>query len=926
MTCIPTLSDLGKYANFLLEEGFRNPDEFAKKMKADLGDSPYSEGDIQKAYNEARLYRSEQSAGNKGAFVRSPSDLTVEQFAKSPLGRKGTFEFINNLQAPDGSNPIWDKIAAREDLTPEEEEKAVKAHADATKSVSTGRAKSTNATTFLSDLQKKSASLRKEESPKSGPSAAQRFDTSIAATVGRDGLKSFKGTHGEIYKKLLNGDQLSTDETTAATKYFSENLVNRPLRVSKGGPLADIRAGARELAAPGKSRIQAAMDYLNRKYGPEAANAIRSRLSDGGDDTILNKVTGQNPELLTEAERGKVIKVLSEEATYRPPSDEEISESKTQLNESRKAARQSLKQAISESRTAEDWLNEWADKHISDPDQRDAFNEQLKEIDPKSPNIAREMADLKSQYTPLTPYEKFVAYRRATLLWGLKTLVQKVAGGHAVLNASEDFAQPVTAMTDMFLSRLSGKDRTVGNMDTAHLQDAARYASTKGFQDAKYLASNGADALATKRAMEGDKSLLAAISHDTIEGITHEPWAKTKFGRLYLRTPGRAHGGVYLFNQAYAISRAVVEQANVIALKEAADMRSRGETVPKGYVKDRTQYWFDNAKDSMVFNAIEGTEEAKLQSIQQAALEEAKGRTLTNDNVLTTSINRARSAMTKGQEAAFNSEFPFMKIPVNGVARAIEYAIGTPVRGVELAKRTIIDGELPKNVKAAVQKSRETNGGYRGNVQEAFRKSLGTALDNGFQRAMSKSVGRNSIGASYMMLGAAIYASGNLTPSYDVEKSDHPESIKFNGQWVPIGHFPLVGPLLVLSADALAEAHHKADGGALGFGKGIAGLLQDIPLLNPMVNPITAATDDGYRSKEPGLQRMGNDSITSNIPFGPSMHDLGTTIDQGRKVETYDPNSAPNTLGNEVLEKTPARVFLPNKSSESRPKSPFGKF
>ena len=124
----PCVSDLGEYGAGLVEAGVRDFGDWSKQMRSDFPTNKFTDGDLQRVWNESRMHYAQKLAENGNQIVRPTSAIFIDHAARI-MGRPGAAKFIGELAEPDGSNPLFDKIAGGKDLTPEETARAAKAWA-----------------------------------------------------------------------------------------------------------------------------------------------------------------------------------------------------------------------------------------------------------------------------------------------------------------------------------------------------------------------------------------------------------------------------------------------------------------------------------------------------------------------------------------------------------------------------------------------------------------------------------------------------------------------------------------------------------------------------------------------------------------------------------------------------------------------------
>lgn len=268
--------ELTEYALGLAEAGVRDHKDMAAQLRADFPNNKFTEGDTQTLYNNARLEYAKQLAA-KGNLVRPANTVFIDHIA-GLYGRRGASKFISALEEPDGSNPLFDKVAeGKEDLTPQELERSAKAM-----TIAAAEKAKPNPKPSIHPLKDIQAAHRELQEVNGKPKATAKANpvSSLLSVVeskyGRDAAVALRKSlrqqgQDNILRKVATRTPLTEDEHFKAVQAFSDaaNEGYRPNTkqlTEAGKQLATVRQTARDAAAEELSKARTFEDTL-REWG-----------------------------------------------------------------------------------------------------------------------------------------------------------------------------------------------------------------------------------------------------------------------------------------------------------------------------------------------------------------------------------------------------------------------------------------------------------------------------------------------------------------------------------------------------------------------------------------------------------------------------------------------------------------------------------
>lgn len=373
--------------------------------------------------------------------------------------------------------------------------------------------------------------------------------------------------------------------------------------------------------------------------------------------------------------------------------------------------------------------------------------------------LAKQMADLHRSGV----LETITGLRRAGMLAGVKTLARNVAGNTASA-AFDEVSKVPGAIADMAIGKLTGT-RTLLGPDPRSVMASLGESITKGSKQFLETMKQGAT--------EAD---LAKF--DIPRELNFPHWSGKPI-EVYVNGVNRLQSGTDKWARAYAFSRSIDEQAQLIARAE----KLKGDEYAKRVASLRK-----NPTEQMGLQAASHAEEAVF----------------ANTNRLTSAIEGGRSKLGPGGKFTVDTLIPFKRTPTNIVGRTIESSPLGFIKAGALVKKALTDPEA--------------------------------------QREFAKTFGRATMGTASMYLGMELFRKGMLTPGYSSQPGERgreeaagrqPASIKIDGVWHEIDDSPM-GMLMVLAAGYAKELDDPAKGNfdtVKGMGGQTTKVLANAPLV-----------------------------------------------------------------------------------------------
>lgn len=282
------------YGLGLVEAGVRNPADWMRHMRADLAPHVFTDYDLSRIWNEARLEYAKGLAERTGDVLRPASAILVDHIA-ARLGREGAARFMTSIADAPGESPIFEKMAAHEDLTPEELDRAAGAWADALSA--RARPQPKPSVNPLREIQEAARQLRGSSPvPRSNP--VRELLKVVSAKYGADAAKSVRSAlavngSDAILGKIATGASLSDEERAKATRAFSDVAHYEPpstkqidaAREAVRETNSSARDAARDELARARTMADWAVEHVYKDWSPmappaSAGSAAKARFAD----------------------------------------------------------------------------------------------------------------------------------------------------------------------------------------------------------------------------------------------------------------------------------------------------------------------------------------------------------------------------------------------------------------------------------------------------------------------------------------------------------------------------------------------------------------------------------------------------------------------------------------------------------------------
>ena len=354
-----------------------------------------------------------------------------------------------------------------------------------------------------------------------------------------------------------------------------------------------------------------------------------------------------------------------------------------------------------------------------------------------------------------------VAVRKAGLISSPKT-IGKVTLSHWGLQGLEGASKVPAAAADALISLGTGQ-RSVLMPTAGKVFAAKRIAMYKTWHDGFEIMRHG---------MTLDQLAALQIPRELNSNLPGHAIINTLVNGVF-----RVHGAAYRGFGIYAATRSLQDSAMLLARE---DMRAG-----RGIVNSATgrpdlaataEHHFQNPTPDMQATAAYDALCATFSEPNKVSDEWAKAKA---------SLYHSDSVSGHALAVGMDQVVPFSHIPTNVCAKVLDYAVV---------------GGLARSLAIPIGR---------------FAKLTTGALTAAEQRTISMAIGRGSIGAGLMLMGAYLGSKGLMTGTYDAGKREMNEvagkadgAIKILGRWVPLNSLSPLGNMLVIGA-TIAESKAK---------------------------------------------------------------------------------------------------------------------
>lgn len=460
-------------------------------------------------------------------------------------------------------------------------------------------------------------------------------------------------------------------------------------------------------------------------------------------------------------------------------------------------------------------------------------------------DLAKQMGRL-----TITPWiDALSTARKAGLLTGVKTIARNTASNTLNLGL-EEIVSALGSVPDAFLGMFTGNRTTFA----PRVADIAR-----GFQEA---GSRGVtEALQTMvHGMPLDQ--LAALD------IPREVNTPSNVFNAYVNTIMRFQGAQDRIFKAYALRRSLDEQAQSLALTAARGTTPRPT---RSQIAANVRQLADNPTEEMMFEAIADAEFATFQN--DTAISQAIAGLKQGFKKYDAQTGKSTgAALTAGMDFFL----PFVKTPASIGARVVaDYASPIAIRQT-LGKRAA-----------------------RRRLERVQGVTDGQWLTPAEQKALSKGIARNAVGASLIWLGSRLYDEGRLTGADQMDRREEnqaagrmPNAIKVGDEWLPLNPFSPAGTLLSLGATMNrdgrgVEGWDKERG--LRVSAQVLALILDQPFTQGAKQFVEVAGDTGGKKMNRFLGGLAGSVVPTIVAEGAQFLD---DSDEMRAIDYGSPDAA----------------------------------
>jgi hypothetical protein len=451
----------------------------------------------------------------------------------------------------------------------------------------------------------------------------------------------------------------------------------------------------------------------------------------------------------------------------------------------------------------------------------------------------------------VTPWlDALLMARKAGLLSGVKTIARNTSSNTLNLGL-EEMVNVIGVVPDAFLSMATGR-RTVFAREAANIGRAVNESLTRGVAEARETMLYG---------MPLDQ--LAALD------IPSEVNSPSRALNTYVNTIMRFQGAQDRLFKAYALRRSLDGQARSLALEAS---NAPGPRASRAVVDAHARYLADNPTEAMMMEALADAEFATFQNdtaISDAISAFKRG--------LRTYDTKTNSNTGKGLGAAMDLFLPFVKTPASIGARVLDYTVGT---GTYQASR--------RRGRRLAQERAQANNPNRSQAQRANTPPI-EWMTREEQRAISKGLSRQAIGATLIWYGQHLFEQGRLTGTDQLDRREENaaagrigNAIKVGDEWVPLNPFSPVGNLLTLGATMARDGAPDGQDAAIRTATQVLALMLDQPFTQGMKQAVEVAGDTGGRK----MNRFAGGVAGSVVPS--LVNEAAMFLDQSDEARAID--------------------------------------
>lgn len=458
----------------------------------------------------------------------------------------------------------------------------------------------------------------------------------------------------------------------------------------------------------------------------------------------------------------------------------------------------------------------------------------------------------------VTPWlDALLMARKAGLLSGVKTIARNTSSNTLNLGL-EEMVNVIGVVPDAFLSMATGR-RTVFAREAANIGRAVNETLTRGIGEARETMLFG---------MPLDQ--LAALD------IPSEVNSPSRALNTYVNTIMRFQGAQDRLFKAYALRRSLDSQARSIAIEAA---RAPGPRASRAVVDAHARYLSDNPTEAMMMEAVADAEFATFQNdtaISDAVSAFKRG--------LKTYDTKTSSNTGRGLGAAMDLFLPFVKTPASIGARVMDYTVGT---GTYQAAR--------RRGRRLTQERAQANNPNRSQAQRANTPPV-EWMTREEQKAISKGLSRQAIGATLIWYGQRLFEEGRLTGTDQMDRREEnaavgriSNAIKVGDEWVPLNPFSPVGNLLTLGATMARDGAPDGQDAAIRTATQVLALMLDQPFTQGMKQAVEVAGDTGGRKMNRFAGGVAGSVVPSLVNEAAMFLD---SSDEARAIDYSSPTAA----------------------------------
>ncbi|MDE2019147.1 MAG: hypothetical protein KGJ13_02240 [Patescibacteria group bacterium] len=377
-------------------------------------------------------------------------------------------------------------------------------------------------------------------------------------------------------------------------------------------------------------------------------------------------------------------------------------------------------------------------------------------LDPTAPDFTEKAREIIRRHYKFNIWDELSRIIQAGYLTSPAT-IGKILASHGVFLTVDQIAKFPSAVADYFVSRLFDSPRQVSIPTMESEWRSVKDAATKGIRDGLKILVKG------NKTNEdiGVENINRIDIEEQYQNMRRIP-TRWKLVNSYINTVGNVHEAAYRPLRQFALTEAMSEEARLKVINDGGDAK----------------YWYDHPTPEMEANAIAATEEAIF----------------TNQNGISDALSAFKKKLPGAGRPVATAVIPFTVIPVNVVARALDYS------GI---------GGLYNGMKAA---------------RMLFAKA---GIDPAFQRQLSLSLGRGATGIGLLAIGSML-AQKNLLTGYSPKSFEDQGRLTVGDKEAQVNQaVNPIGNILTLGA-TLQEAN---DGKNVNWLKTAGQTMNDLPLV-----------------------------------------------------------------------------------------------